>query len=398
MPDISVILPVYNAEKFIQTTVDTILSQSFSNFELICVNDGSTDRTLELLQAYALSDGRVSIINQTNSGPGAARNAGLDVANARYVIMLDADDIYKPTMLEKLVACAEKNDCDVTVCRSSQFDDKTGSHLESWWTLNITQIPEKDVFNSGDMPDFVFTAFVGWPWDKLYKRSFIEENHLRFPELSNSEDLYFVFLSLALAEKISIVDSPLIEHRVNRSGSVSSSRAKKPLAFYESTCLLKAALQNKAGLYEKVSWGFLNWAFTYMLWNIETMDDPGARAVQLNSLLNDEFTELEIGLHSPAFFSLEQSGYSRYLALVAEACGRKTENSNRSKHHRITPVMIKFLVGVQSDGLYSTIKRTFKWLNQRLIRNRNLPVAPKLVRSSAFADSGRSLKSRESLN
>lgn len=397
MPEISVILPIYNAEKFIRTTIDSILNQSFPDFELICVNDGSTDRTLELLQGYASSDSRISIINQSNSGPGIARNAGLDNASARYVIMLDADDIYKPNMLEELFARAEQDDCDVTVCRSSQFDDNTGSQLESWWTLNITQIPEKDVFNCYDMPDFIFTAFVGWPWDKLYRRSFIEENHLRFPELSNSEDLYFVFLSLALAEKIAIVDSPLIEHRVNRSGSVSGSRAKDPLAFYKSTCLLKSALQSKAGLYEKVSWGFLNWAFTYMLWNIETMDNPKAREIQLQSLINDEFVELEIGYHSPAFFSLEPSGYDRYLALVAEASGEKAEGSNQSKHHRITPIMIKFLVGVQSDGFYLTIKRAFKWLKQKLIKSSSLPPAPKFVRGSAFAESGRDLKSRKTL-
>ena len=392
MPDISVILPIYNAEKFIQRTIDSVLAQSFSDFELICVNDGSTDRTSELLHEYASADARISIVNQPNSGPGAARNTGLDQARAPYVIMLDSDDVYKPTMLEELFECAKKNACDVTICRSSQFDDETGSRLESWWTLNITQVPKKEVFNCNDMPDFIFTAFIGWPWDKLYKTSFIEKNHLRFPKLSNSEDLYFVFLSLALAERVSIVDSPLIEHRVNRSGSVSSSRAKDPLAFYRSTCLLKSALQSKPGLYEKVSWGFLNWAFTYMLWNIETMDDPQARAIQLNALINEEFPELEIGLHSPAFFSLEPSAYSRYLVLAAEARGEKACEPERSRRHRITPLLIKFLIGVQSSGLRFAIKKASKWTKQRLIKTQSLPSAPKLMRGSAFIETSKTIK------
>ena len=211
--------------------------------------------------------------------------------------MLDADDIYEPALLEELYASAEAHGSDVAVCRSSQFDDSTGAPVDSWWTINIAQIPDMPVFNAADMRDFIFTAFIGWPWDKLYRRSFIEENAIRYPRLSNSEDLYFVFLSLALASKISIVDTPLISHRVNRSGSVSGSRAKTHSPLREH---LPAKAQLKsAQAFTKNLLGLSQLGYRVLVWNIETMDDESGRQIQLKALANDEFPELEIRLHSP---------------------------------------------------------------------------------------------------
>ena len=367
MSAISIILPTYNAENYIADTLKSILNQTFSDIEVICIDDGSTDSTPYLLKRMAQEDHRIVTYTQNNTGPGAARNAGLEHAHGDYVAMLDADDIYCPTMLESLHAEATRIDADVVVSRSSQFDDSTGQELESWWTLNINQIPTNDHFGPMDMRDFVFTAFIGWPWDKLYKRSFIEEHNIRYPTLSNSEDLYFVFLALAKANTIGIVEEPLIQHRVNREGSVSSSRSKDPLAFYKSTCLLKHELQKDPTLYSALSWGFLNWAFGYMLWNIETMTDSSARRIQLDALLNDRFPELEIPLHSPAFFSLEPSAYDRYLALLCEASGRPIPEN---KNNGILSKLIKLLSCLQERGLAATTARAFRWLMRRATRKK----------------------------
>lgn len=391
-PSISIVLPVYNGESYLETTLTSIQSQTHTDFEVLCVNDGSTDNSLSILEEFSQADTRFHVLTQENSGPGAARNTGLDAATGTYVIMLDADDIYEPTLLEELYASAEAHGSDVAVCRSSQFDDSTGAPVDSWWTINIAQIPDMPVFNAADMRDFIFTAFIGWPWDKLYRRSFIEENAIRYPRLSNSEDLYFVFLSLALASKISIVDTPLISHRVNRSGSVSGSRAKDPLAFYESTCLLKAQLKKRPGLYEKTSWGFLNWAIGYLVWNIETMDDESGRQIQLKALANDEFPELEIGLHSPAFFGLEPTVYARYCALLDEAIGndgQTASSTKQQKRHRIIPRLIKFLEGIQYDGLLRTLRKSLGWFKRKLLKQAVSQPSSHIARGSDFALTGK---------
>ena len=98
-PTISVVLPVYNGESYLESTLKSIQSQTYSNFEVLCVNDGSTDNSLKILQEFSRADQRFRVFTQDNSGPGVARNTGLDAAIGTYVIMLDADDIYEPTLL-----------------------------------------------------------------------------------------------------------------------------------------------------------------------------------------------------------------------------------------------------------------------------------------------------------
>lgn len=380
VPTISIVLPVYNMEQYIRETIDSILNQSFSDFELLCIDDGSTDKTHQLLEGYAARDNRIKLIRQKNLGPGAARNKGLELASGAYVIMLDADDLYHPSMIEKMYEKAISVDADIVVTRSTQFEDKTNRNLESWWTVNISQIPNKEVFSPLEMRDYIFSAFLGWPWDKLYKRSFIEENEIRYPALSNSEDLYFVFLSLARAQRISVIEESLIRHRVGRQGSVSNSRANEPLAFYTSSCLLKQQLRKDSELYEAYSWGFLNWAFGYMLWNIETMTNERARTIQLRALANDEFPELEIGLHSSAFFSLEPNYYERYCALLEEATGCNRRSSTK-RGGRLLSRLIQFLCILQDNGLAYSMQRSLNWLARKVLHlNSDETASPKLKR------------------
>lgn len=390
VPKISVILPVYNMEKYLEGTISAIQAQSFDDFELICVDDGSTDSSPSILSRAAETDSRIQVISQENRGPGQARNVGLDHATGEYLIMLDSDDVYAPDMLSSLLQEARETEADVVVCRSSELDSVTDQESEAWWTLNVRQMPDKRPFSPLEMPDFVFSAFIGWPWDKLYRRSFVEEHGFRFPPLSNSEDLYFVFLSLAKAERISIVDRPLVKHRVNRAGSVSGSRASKPLQFYESTCLLKQELRKDESLYARLSWGFLNWAFTYMLWNIETMDDSVGRSIQLDALRNDGFPELEIPQHSPTFFSLEPSGYGRYLNLLREAEGMPAPR----RRGRILGLLIRALSKLQRDGLWKSFELTCNVVARKLLHTPPKATPPALVRGEDFAIAGKDARRR----
>lgn len=321
MPSVSIILPVYNATSFIEETLRSLQHQTLFDFELICVDDGSTDGTLDLLNEYAESDPRITVIHQENGGPGSARNNGLDHAGGKYVCMLDADDIYDTSMLQALYDRAEATQADVVVCKSTMFDDATGEDFDSQWVVKDNQLPKQDTFSPDEIKDFIFTAFMGWPWDKMYRRSFIEENGLRYPALKNSEDLYFVFLANVKARAISVIDKKLVRHRMNRTGSVSTSRAKAPLDFYKSSCLLKKALESDPDLYSKFSWSFFNWAFEYMIWNINTMTDGSARRIQLDALANGKFSELELDRHASAFFALNPALYTEYTDLLCEAYG-----------------------------------------------------------------------------
>ena len=121
MPKISVIIPVYNVEKYLSQCLDSILNQTFKDFECICVNDGSTDKSLAILQEYVNKDDRIKIINQENKGLSGARNSALKIVNGKYITFIDSDDFVTIDYLEKLINIAEKEDSDIVYCRHKMY-------------------------------------------------------------------------------------------------------------------------------------------------------------------------------------------------------------------------------------------------------------------------------------
>ena len=109
---VSVIIPVYNSEKYLRQCLDSICAQTLREIEIICIDDGSTDGSADILEDYRKKDSRVTVIRQNNAGAGAARNKGLDISRGRYLSFLDADDFFEMSMLEEAVRCAEENDSD----------------------------------------------------------------------------------------------------------------------------------------------------------------------------------------------------------------------------------------------------------------------------------------------
>lgn len=317
-PIVSIILPVYNVGTCLRKTLDSLIDQSYSTLEIICIDDGSSDDSLSILKEYAAIDSRIRLYNQQNMGQGAARNRGMELASGDFILLLDADDIYDVNFVYKMAQRMMATEADVVVCRSEELDDATGTIRSAFWTVKADQLPTQDPFNVTNMYDFIFTAFIGWPWDKMFRKAFIDEYHLRFPDLENSEDLFFVFSALVYARRISFLDEILIKHRIGRSGSVSNSRTHAPMAFYNAIFLFKKELQNNPRLYEKLSWGFLNWAFNYTIWNIESMPDKEIRHSMLEEVMENHCPELEIFEHSKLFFGLEKNDNNRFNALFVQ--------------------------------------------------------------------------------
>lgn len=304
VPEISVVLTVYNVEKVLRETLDSIFAQTFTKFELICINDGSTDSSLAILEEYARKDSRMTIVSQENGGVAHARNVGLRSANAPYTLILDSDDIFRFDMFEMLMKKAGRTDADLVVCSSCEYDGETYESTPTPWALKLDMVPENEVFSANDSKDTLFQAFMGWPWDRLYKTSFLKEASLEFPEdLANSEDGVFVYGILSRAQRISIVEDVLVKHRSTRKGSVSNSRDKNPECFYEASCRIKADLQQR-GCYDDFARSFLNWALDYAIWNISTLTDSSAKKELAAKLVNGGYSELEVQEHPWPYFGL----------------------------------------------------------------------------------------------
>ena len=248
IPKVSVIIPVYNAEKYLHECLDSIVNQTLKEIEIICVNDGSTDNSLSILEEYRQKDNRITILTQENKGAGAARNAGLNIAKGEYLSFLDSDDYFDYTMLNKAYNKAVENNTDIVIFDTIVFNSSTKEYIKTPWRFNRNNFPRVFPFTYRDITKGIFSAFSHEAWNKIFKRDFISTQGIFFQEIRRSDDIFFVWSAMICANKIDIVDEPLIYYRRGLSSNLESTNDESPLDFYYAFKYLKDYLQ-KIGKY-----------------------------------------------------------------------------------------------------------------------------------------------------
>ncbi len=213
---ISIIIPVYNLEKYIKNCVEMFLGQTYTDFELIFVNDASTDNTLKILKSF--KDSRIKIFNIEKSSAGIARNFGLNCAKGERVIFFDGDDICEKTFLEKMVQNAQKFNTDVTICASNEYVEqkkKFTNHRTAHLLKTIDDNLQNTAKSLHEISDNSILELIE-PWNKIYKKDFLISNNIKFAEIKNSEDLPFTYSVLLAAQKISFVKELLVTRRIRK--------------------------------------------------------------------------------------------------------------------------------------------------------------------------------------
>lgn len=273
-PDVSVILPIYNVEKFLRQCLDSVVSQTLKNIEIICVDDGSTDNSLNILKEYMEKDKRIIILQQENKGAGVARNAGLAIARGKYLSFLDSDDFFELDMLQTLYENAENNNADIIVHDVYLYDNETKETSLPTWIFKQEQLPQKVVFNYIDIPNYIFSFSHTAAWNKLFKHSFISHESIKFQPLSNSNDFYFVCLALVLAKRISIVNKRLLYYRTNNKQSLSNKKERKlnPENGYTAINALRSKLRG-IGIYESLEQSVIDRLMSIYYYNSHLGDD-----------------------------------------------------------------------------------------------------------------------------
>jgi glycosyltransferase involved in cell wall biosynthesis len=308
-PKVSVIIAVYNSAQFLRQCIDSILVQTLQDFELICVNDGSTDDSGAILDDYAQKDARVRVIHQENAGAGPSRNRGIAEAKGEYLSLLDSDDFFHADMLEKAYAHAKEQDADICIFRTEVYNQQTGETYNAPWTLEENKLPKFQPFSWRDNRYHLFQFCFGWAWDKLFKTTFIKESGLYFPTLRQSQDMYFVYGALSKANKIGWIGDILVTQRVNISTSLSATRSKAPLCFYQSLTLLQEELI-RMKTYAQVERSFVNWALEFTLWHLGTLD-PESREFILRKLEEEGWDQLGIS-NRPAKYIYQPIHFQKY--------------------------------------------------------------------------------------
>ncbi|MDO4443813.1 MAG: glycosyltransferase family 2 protein [Slackia sp.] len=220
-PLVSLLVPIYNVERYLRECLDSACSQTLRDIEIICINDGSTDSSPDIIREYMQRDERVRMIDKANSGYGASMNKGLAAAQGRYIGILESDDFFEEDALEVLVAAAEKHDAQVVK-----------ANFWLYWSVpeeknELFEIVDEDMADRPVNPTEEPGIFYAKPsiWSALYRRDFLEEHGIRFLETPGAsfQDSAFNFKVWASAERVAFVRDAVLHYRQdNESSSVNS--------------------------------------------------------------------------------------------------------------------------------------------------------------------------------
>lgn len=310
---VSVIVPVYNAEKYLAQCMDSIVRQTLKEIEIICVDDGSADGSPKILEEYAQQDDRIRLVSQENAGAGAARNRGLSEAKGEYLSFLDADDFFEPDMLERAYRKAREQKAQLLVFGSDQYREDLKEFRQVDWTIRKYALPPYRPMNYRTFTENVFKVFVGWTWDKLFEREFVLRHELKFQEQRTSNDLLFVFSALVLAERIEVEETVLAHQRRDNPESLSNTREKSWQCFYHALTALQENLV-RYGLYCELEQDFVNYALHFSLWNYRTIQ--GEKKKELYRILKRKwFRELGIAGRGKEYF-YNKGEYKEYREIM----------------------------------------------------------------------------------
>lgn len=272
-PEISIIMPIYNTEKYLSKSIESLINQTFTNIEIILVNDGSVDNSYKICKEFENKDKRVKLITKENGGQGSARNRGLEIARGKCIAFIDSDDYIEATMYEKMYNTMLEYDCDIVACQVNMIDEDRNI------ISSTPNISEHGNIESGEDAIKRYLKYGRWgPCDKLYKREVIdnvrfienrscsEDHSVMIPILNNTnkmvtiEDYLYNYLVRQGSTTNSIFsiknfDSAYIwEHVLKQARNISNKQIIEQVEAKVLSCyidLINEAIRNKADQYDK---------------------------------------------------------------------------------------------------------------------------------------------------
>lgn len=312
VPIISIIVPVYNSEKYLDECIKSIREQTFKDIELILIDDGSTDRSWEIMENHRSQDNRLIIIQQNNKSAGAARNNGLSKMKGEYVLFIDSDDFIHPELLEKTYKKAIDSKSEIILFNAKEFDDKIKKFRDCDFVLDKSLIPEESVFNYLDIKDKIFQSIASNPWNKLFKRELIDRSGIKFQEIRNANDLLFVYSLLVEANSISFLDEALVCYRINNPKSLQRTKSDSWECIFLAFYALKIRLEY-IGCFTSVENSFINKFFRSVFYYMRSVDSK-TRKIMECAFANKYYSLFDI--NSTAITSLYSNEHIEYLSKI----------------------------------------------------------------------------------
>lgn len=209
-PLVSVLVPVYNTERYLTQCLDSLRCQTLRNLEIICINDGSTDGSTAILRSFANKDKRFRLIEKKNTGYGSSLNQGLKIARGVYLGIIEPDDFPSPKMFARMYRAATRFDCDLVKCNYFEYENGIDSP-----NMNLREHPYRRVFNPADRPEIIKT--IPSIWTGLYRREMLNREGIEFRETSGAsfQDTSFVLKAWFAAQRCVLVRAPLLHYRMD---------------------------------------------------------------------------------------------------------------------------------------------------------------------------------------
>ena len=287
-PSISIIVPVYNAEKYLEQCLESLVSQTLQEIEIICVDDKSTDGSAKILTAFAKKDKRVKVVKNEKKGISTARNTGLKNATAPYIMWCDSDDFYDENMCERMLATIQHSKSDIVECATKVIYDNLDESLKQ----DVERYLRLKMVNKHKMNDWIIINSDASLWNKIYKREIVDKGNICFPEGVVYEDAYFNDVYMVNCESISFLNERLYNYRRHGESVMSRSFKKTGIAadYQEVAEKLYEYLQ-KNNLYDAhrdLFWERFCRYNSFAFNNLDSKDRPKARQRAQDFLRNRE--------------------------------------------------------------------------------------------------------------
>ncbi len=264
---VSIIIPVYNSEKYIGKCLDSLLKQTYMNFEIICIDDESQDHSFKILKEYENRNNKIIVLSQKNQFAGIARNTGMEVARGKYLLFLDSDDFFCNDMLENLIKKAEIDNTEILVFDAYKYDNLSNEVVFDTWHALRASLFGTGIKTSFDLADVIYSFTIPVAWNKLFLRDFITQNHLLFQGIKRSNDLFFTYSALSVAKRIGIIDKKLLYYRVHNNDSLQGNIDDTPDDFIKALCATEDFLKNR-NLLQKYNRSFFDMATAVCINNL----------------------------------------------------------------------------------------------------------------------------------
>ena len=343
-PLVSLVIPVYNAAPYLDQCLGSVLNQSYQNLEIICVNDGSSDDSLMILNRYAEADRRIRVFSKENEGKGAssARNMGLEEATGEYIQFIDSDDFFEPDMVECLVGRLIDTESDVVICRGQTYDHALQRVTGAMPHPDLQYAPSENFFNWRDCPDYICEIADNYAWNKMFRRELLIENDLRFTPIPIADDQDISMIAPVVAERVCVIDRPFINYRMGTGTSQCDSQTRHPEAGYAGVYTVVKRFR-ELGVYEDVKQSYLNVAIRLMREYFDRMTELDKLRFLYDTYRNEIFPLLEAE-DLPKFFFHDPRVDSWYRMVISRSLEEILFAAARASGGDMTTASLRFQV------------------------------------------------------